>query len=95
MFEPFRDNYVWNLSVNLALCMGGAIGEIDSANRVILSAAAEGEDAGTEAFFASWCALADRLAGGHGDPEAAARELGCGGGSHAAPTGSDDCHLFH
>ena len=71
MFEPFRNNYVWNLSVNLALCMGGAIGEIDSANRVILSAAAEGEDAGTEAFFASWCALADRLAA-LGKSEAAA-----------------------
>ncbi len=61
MFEPFPGNYVWNLSVNLAICMGGAIGEMDVANRSILASAAQGEDAGTEAFFTAWCALADRL----------------------------------
>jgi dienelactone hydrolase len=61
MFEPFPNNYVWNLSVNLAICMGGAIGEMDRANRAVLAAAAQGDDAGTEAFFTTWCAMADRL----------------------------------
>jgi dienelactone hydrolase len=60
MFEAFPSNYVWNLSVNLALGMGGEIGEIDGANRKILSAAQD-EDAATGAFFESWCELADRL----------------------------------
>lgn len=61
MFEAFPGNYVWNLSVNLALGMGGAIGEIDAANRQVMSAADAGDDAGTRAFFESWCGLADRL----------------------------------
>ncbi len=58
MFEPFPTNYVWNLSVNLALCMGGAIGEIDVANRRI-GGAARGGDNGSAAFFESWMVLAD------------------------------------
>jgi hypothetical protein len=29
MFEPFPGNYVWNLSVNICLEMGGVIGEIE------------------------------------------------------------------
>jgi dienelactone hydrolase len=71
MYEPFPGNYVWNLSVNLALCMGGAIGEMDGANMRIRAAAAESEDGGTEAFFTSWCDMADRLRS-LGDEEAAA-----------------------
>jgi hypothetical protein len=51
MFEAFPDNYVWNLA---------AIGEIDEANRKVLTAAADG-DSGTTAFFESWCQLADGL----------------------------------
>jgi len=61
MYEPFPGNYVWNLSVNLALAMGGAIGEIDKANDEVRLIAQKGEDEGTEAFFASWGKLADRL----------------------------------
>ena len=33
MFEYFEDNYVWNMAVNLALGMGGSIGDIDDASR--------------------------------------------------------------
>lgn len=61
MYEPFPGNYVWNLSVNLAIAMGGAMGEIDAANEEVRAIAKEGEDKGTEAFFASWGAMADRL----------------------------------
>lgn len=61
MFEPFPTNYVWNLSVNLAIAMGGSIGEMDTANRQIIEAARAGDD-GVAAFFEHWMALADRVA---------------------------------
>lgn len=61
MYEPFLGNYVWNLSVNICIAMGGAIGEIDKANEKVREIAKQGEDAGTEAFFSSWLAMADQL----------------------------------
>lgn len=74
MYEPFPGNYVWNLSVNLCLCMGGSIGEVDNATRAVREVAGEGADKGTAAFFESWGGMADRLvelgeeceAAGHG-----------------------------
>ena len=74
MYEPFPGNYVWNLSVNICIGMGGAMGEMDRANNEVREIAKQGEDAGTEAFFSSWGAMADRLvklgeeaeAAGHG-----------------------------
>ena len=62
MYEPFPANYVWNLSVNICIGMGGAVGEIDSANERIREVAKQGEDAGTEAFFCAWMTMADRVA---------------------------------
>ena len=62
MFEPFPGNYVWNLSVNICIGMGGSIGEMDRANAEVREIAAQGEDAGTEAFFTAWGTMADRLA---------------------------------
>ena len=61
MYEPFPGNYVWNLAVNICLGMGGVMGEIDPANESVREIAAQGEDTGTEAFFAAWGALADRM----------------------------------
>ena len=61
MYEPFSGNYVWNLSVNLCLAMGGAIGEIDQANTQVRAVASEGADKGTESFFDSWGKMAERL----------------------------------
>jgi dienelactone hydrolase len=61
MYEPFPGNYVWNLSVNICLGMGGVMGEIDRANEEVRAIALQGEDSGTEAFFKSWGAMADRL----------------------------------
>lgn len=61
MYEPFPGNYVWNLSVNICLAMGGAMGEIDQANDKVREIAREGEDEGTEAFFDAWGEMADRL----------------------------------
>lgn len=75
MFEPFLGNYVWNLSVNLAIAMGGSIGEIDEANKPVLAAGREGADAGTAAFFDSWCGLADRLVAQAQEDEKRGRNL--------------------
>ncbi|NKJ00934.1 alpha/beta fold hydrolase [Novosphingobium sp. SG707] len=70
MFEPFPTNYVWNLSINLALEMGGAIGDIDLANRET-ARAAEAGDSGVDAFFDTWLAMADRVGEMAQDDEAA------------------------
>lgn len=67
MFEPFPTNYVWNLSINLALEMGGVIGEIDLANRET-ARAAEAGDSGVDAFFDTWLAMAARI-GALGDAD--------------------------
>src|SRR5207344_2660969 len=74
MYEPFPGSCVWNLSVNICIGMGGAIGEIDKANERLRDLAKQGEDAGTEAFFSSWIDMADgviRLA----DEAAASRQF--------------------
>lgn len=75
MYEPFAGNYVWNLGVNICLGCGGALGEIVQANTPVLEAAKEGADAGTVAFFDSWCALADRLVAQAARDEAAGNDL--------------------
>lgn len=62
MFEPFKNNYVWNLATNLSLICGGNHGEIDVACRPIIEAASKGEDAGTALLFDSWIAVADQVA---------------------------------
>jgi dienelactone hydrolase len=62
MFEYFPSNYVWNLSVDIALESGGRIGEVDEMCRPLREAAARGEDAGTGDFLQSWRAMADKLA---------------------------------
>jgi dienelactone hydrolase len=78
VFEYFPGNYVWNLAVVATLHNGGAIAEIDEACRPIREAAAQGADAGTQEFFASWSAVADRLVGLAEEDEAAGRALSAG-----------------
>ncbi|MBY8861414.1 hypothetical protein K7711_33410 [Nocardia sp. CA2R105] len=56
MFEIFPGNYVWNLSINLALAQGAAIGEIDEACRPLV-----GAEPDSEKLFANLCAIADRV----------------------------------
>ena len=63
MYEPFPGNYVWNLSVNICIGMGGAIGEIDKANERVRDIAKRGDDApALKRFFSSWISMADRVA---------------------------------
>jgi dienelactone hydrolase len=62
LFEYFP-NYIWNLSVAMALESGGKIGEIVDMCQPIRDAAANGADAGTPQFMKQWVAMADRLIG--------------------------------
>jgi len=59
LFEYFP-NYIWNLSVAMALESGGQIGEIVDMCAPIRDAAASG-DAGTPEFMAQWVKVADKL----------------------------------
>jgi len=61
VYEPFPGNYVWNLSVNICLNMGGVMGEIDPANDKVRDVATSNPNQGTEAFFSAWGELADRV----------------------------------
>lgn len=60
LFEPFP-NYVWNLSVAIALENGGKIGEIVDIIKPLMAAAQAGEDAGTREFMIEWVKMADKL----------------------------------
>ncbi|WP_088183916.1 S9 family peptidase [Sphingobium sp. Z007] len=60
LFEYFP-NYIWNLSVAIAMESGGRIGEIVDMCQPIKDAAANGADAGTPLFMAQWVAMADKL----------------------------------
>ncbi|MEN3747425.1 alpha/beta fold hydrolase [Sphingomonas sp. HF-S3] len=72
LFEYFP-NYIWNLSVAIALESGGRIGEIVDMCQPIRDAAASGADAGTPQFMAKWVEMADRLIGLADEDAAAGR----------------------
>ncbi len=72
LFEYFP-NYIWNLSVAIALESGGKIGEIVDMCKPIKDAAANGADAGTPQFMARWVEMADKLAGLADEDEARGR----------------------
>jgi len=60
LFQPFP-NYVWNLSVAIALENGGRIGEIMDMIEPLKAKAEAGEDAGTVDFLAEWVNMGDKL----------------------------------
>jgi dienelactone hydrolase len=72
LFEYFP-NYIWNLSVAIALESGGRIGEIVDMCQPIRDAAASGSDAGTPQFMAKWVEMGDKLIGLADEDEAAGR----------------------
>lgn len=77
LFEYFP-NYVWNLSVSIALESGAKIGEIVDMCAPIRDAAARGDDAGTAEFMAEWVRMADKLADLAGEDEAKGRLFSAG-----------------
>lgn len=61
MFEFFKDNYSWNMAINIALGMGAAMGEIADASRDLHAVAPDRDDDAAEKFFAAWTALGSSL----------------------------------
>jgi alpha-beta hydrolase superfamily lysophospholipase len=78
MLEYFPTNYVWNLSTNIALLMGGNVGEVDSICRKLADVSKSADDSGTVAFFEAWCEQADRLVELAEEDVAAGRTLSAG-----------------
>ena len=74
LFEYFP-NYIWNLSVAMALESGGRIGEIVDMCQPLRDAAASGADAGTGQFMAQWTAKAEVLVGLADEDEARGRNF--------------------
>lgn len=60
MFDYFP-NYVWNLSISIAMASGGELGEIMDMCQPLLQKAQAGEDAGTGEFLREWMKVADKL----------------------------------
>ncbi len=78
MFEYFDDNYTWNMAVNLALGMGGSIGDIDDASRALRPLAKNRDDAAAERFFENWTALGAKIKRQAAADEARGRRLSAG-----------------
>jgi pimeloyl-ACP methyl ester carboxylesterase len=74
LFEYFP-NYVWNLSVAMALESGARIGEIIDMCLPLREAAAAGADAGTPQFMAQWVRVANTLLELADEDEAAGRGI--------------------
>jgi dienelactone hydrolase len=78
MFKYFPTNYVWNLSVNLAIEMGARIGEIEMMCAPLQEAAKAPDAAGTQAFRETWVTMADTLCELSAEDEARGRLLSAG-----------------
>lgn len=61
MFRYFPTNYVWNLSVDLAIEMGARIGEIEAMCAPLMEASKQPDAAGTKAFRETWSNMASQL----------------------------------
>jgi dienelactone hydrolase len=78
MFKYFPTNYVWNLSVNLAIEMGARMGEIETMCAPLQEAAKAPDAAGTQAFRETWVHMADRLCELAEEDEARGRLISAG-----------------
>ena len=78
MFRYFPTNYVWNLSVDLAIEMGAKMGEIEEMCAPLQEAAKQPDAAGSLAFRETWANMADKLCGLAEEDEAHGRLLSAG-----------------
>lgn len=78
MFRYFPTNYVWDLSVNLAIEMGARMGEIEAMCGPLQEAAKQPDADGTRAFREAWVETADRLCDLAREDEAQGRLLSAG-----------------
>lgn len=77
LFEPFP-NYIWNLSLAIALENGGRIGEIVDMIEPLKAKAQAGADANTADFMAEWVKMGDKLVGLADEDVALGREYSAG-----------------
>ncbi|WP_238366132.1 alpha/beta hydrolase family protein [Mesobacterium pallidum] len=77
MFDYFP-NYVWNLSVSIAMASGAELGEIMDMCQPLLEKAKDGEDAGTADFLREWLRVANKLVELAAEDEARGRLLSAG-----------------
>ncbi len=77
LFEPFP-NYIWNLSVAIAMESGGQVGEIVDIVAAAKEAAGTSADNGTQAFMQAWMAKADTLIELAAEDEARGRHFSAG-----------------
>lgn len=78
MFRYFPTNYVWNLSVDLAIEMGARIGEIEEMCAPLQEAAKQPDAEGTRAFRDTWSNMAAKLCSLAAEDEAKGRLLSAG-----------------
>lgn len=78
LFEYFPNNYVWNLSLAIAIASGAEIGELMDMCKPLKDAASRGVDTGTAEFLAEWVQTADKLVGLAGEDEAGGRNFSAG-----------------
>jgi hypothetical protein len=77
LFEYFP-NYIWNLSLAIALESGAQIGEIIDIVAPVREAANNGADAGTQVFMRQWVGKAETLIELAGEDEARGRNFSAG-----------------
>ena len=77
LFAPFP-NYIWNLSVAIAMESGAQIGEVVDIIAAAKDAAGSSADNGTQAFMQAWMAKADTLIELAGEDEAVGRNFSAG-----------------
>ncbi|MFM2290135.1 MAG: hypothetical protein RL684_3278 [Pseudomonadota bacterium] len=78
MFKYFPTNYVWNLSVDLAIESGARIGEIEEMCAPLQEAAKKPDAEGTRAFRLSWEHMGQKLVELAADDEALGRTISAG-----------------
>ncbi|NIE67158.1 prolyl oligopeptidase family serine peptidase [Burkholderia sp. Ax-1719] len=78
MFRYFPTNYVWNLSIDLAIEMGARMGEIEAMCAPLQEAAKQPDAEGTRAFREAWVKMADQLCELAEEDEARGRLLSAG-----------------
>lgn len=86
MFRFFPTNYVWDLSVNLAIEMGARMGEIQAMCAPLAEAAKQPDAAGTAAFRETWVRMADQLIELAAEDEARGRLISAGDKLNRAAT---------
>jgi dienelactone hydrolase len=77
LFEYFP-NYIWNLSLAIAMESGAQIGEIMDIVQPVKDAANDGPDKGTQVFMEQWIRKADTLIGLADEDEAKGRNFSAG-----------------